>query len=91
MWIIGLADVALMSRRHWTRLEPEERSRLLALARKSKGRPSKLSDRESAELSELLEKLGYVELAGGAVRALVPIPLAGKTTEFAVRRGTRRR
>jgi hypothetical protein len=90
LWIIALADVALLTRRHWKRLEPEERRRLGELMRKAKLRPSKnLSARERREASELLDKMGYAELAGGAVKRFVPLPLVGRTTEHVVRRTNR--
>ncbi len=41
LWVVMLADVLWTTRRHWVRLEPQERSRLLQLARKSEGRPAK--------------------------------------------------
>jgi len=90
LWIIALADVALLTRSHWKRLEPEERRRLRELIRKAKLRPSKkLSARERREASELFDKMGYAELAGGAVKRFVPLPLVGRTTEHMVRRTKR--
>src|SRR5262245_41924955 len=64
LWLISLAESSWAAWTHWHRLEPRERGRLVALARKSKGRPSKLSKRERRELDGLLEKLGHAELAG---------------------------
>ena len=59
-----MADVLLTTRTHWMRLEPQERERLLELAKKSKGRPAKnLSKRERREASDLLDKLGHIEYA----------------------------
>ena len=90
LWIIALADVALLTRSHWKRLEPEERRRLLELARKAKLRPSKnLSARERREASQLLDKLDYAEFTGSAVKRFVPLPLVGKSAEYAVHRSTK--
>ena len=85
-----LADVLLTTRRHWKRLEPDERDRLVALARKSKGRPSNLSARERREASRLLDKLGHVELAGSVAGIVLPFrPLSRIATRIMV--GRRRR
>jgi hypothetical protein len=72
LWVITLADVALLARRHWQRLEPDDRSRLVELVRKSKARPGNLKRSEREELEQLLNKLGHWEFAGGAVRRSVP-------------------
>src|SRR3954453_12371938 len=54
LWFIAVAEVAWASWGHWRRLEPEERDRLVHLARKSKGRPSRnLTERERREAEEL--------------------------------------
>lgn len=86
MWLIAAAEVALTTRRHWRRLEPDERSRFIELVRKSKGRPSKLSDAEADELGMLLEKLGHIELAGSVATIVIPFRPVGRTIEFVLRR-----
>jgi hypothetical protein len=84
LWLIAVAEGALVSWRHWRRLEPEERSRLLQLARKSKGRPGKhLSARERREAGELLDKLGHIELAGDIAAIALPFrPLSKLATRM---------
>ena len=84
LWLIAVAEGALVSWRHWRRLEPEERGRLLALARKSKGRPSKnLSANERREAEQLLDKLGHIELAGNIAAIALPFkPLTKLATRF---------
>lgn len=73
LWLVMLADVALTTHRHWRRLEPEDRKRLLELARKSEGRPAKnLNRRERREASELLDKLGHIEYAGNVAGIVLP-------------------
>jgi hypothetical protein len=91
LWIVAAAEVALASRRHWRRLEPAERGRLIELVRKSKGRRGRLSDRERRELGDLLEKLGHAELAGSVVGTLLPFRPLGRIVEFGVGRISRRR
>jgi hypothetical protein len=86
LWLIAVAEVALTTHRHWRRLEPDERGRLVAIVRKSRGRPSRLSDAEAEELAMLLEKLGHIELAGSVASIVIPFRPVGRTIEFALRR-----
>jgi hypothetical protein len=83
-----VADVLLTSRRHWKQLEPEERDRLIELARKSGGRPKKnLSPRERREAAELVEKFGHIEFVGDVAGIVLPFrPLSRLATWMAVRR-----
>jgi hypothetical protein len=91
LWVIAAAEVAITTRRHWRRLEPEERARFFALVRKSRGRPSRLTDRETDELRQLLDKLGHIELAGSVARTVIPFRPVGRIVEFAAARATRHR
>jgi hypothetical protein len=91
LWLIAAAEVALTTHRHWRRLEADERGRFVALVRKSRGRPSTLSDAEADELGMLLEKLGHIELAGSVASIVVPFRPVGRTIEFALRRRDRDR
>jgi hypothetical protein len=86
LWLIAVAETALITRSHWRRLEPEERRRLIELARKSKGRPSKLSKRERREAVELLEKLDYAGLGGDVTSTLLPFRPLGRLVEFVLGR-----
>jgi hypothetical protein len=88
LWLIAAAEVGLVARRHWKRLEPAERNRLVALARKSRGRPSrKLSASERREASELLDKLGHLEFAGSVAAIVLPFrPLSRLVTRLLGRR-----
>jgi hypothetical protein len=72
LWLIAVAESGWAAWRHWRRLQPAERQRLLSLARKSRGRPSRLSASERREVDQLLEKLGHVELAGSVAAAWLP-------------------
>jgi hypothetical protein len=78
LWLIALAETGWVGWRHWRRLEPDERSRLVQLARKSKGRPSNLSARERRQVDELLEKMGHVELAGSIAATWLPFGWVSK-------------
>lgn len=91
LWLVMVAEVGWTGWRHWRRLEPDERSRLLSLARQSNGRPSKnLSARERREASELLDKLGHIELIGSVAATVLPFrPLSRIATRIAVGRGGR--
>jgi hypothetical protein len=84
LWLIAVAEGAMVSRRHWMRLEPAERRRLLSLAKKSKGRPSThLSSSERREAHQLLDKLGHIELAGNIATIALPFkPLSKLATRF---------
>ena len=88
-----VADVLLTSRRHWKRLDPSERQRLISLARKSGGRPTRnLSAQERREAGELLEKLGHIELAGSIAGIVLPFrPLSRLATRILVGRREARR
>jgi len=84
LWLIAVAEGAWVSWGHWRRLEPDERERLLKLARKSKGRPSKnLSSSERREAGELLDKLGHLELVGDIAAIVLPFrPLSRLATRI---------
>jgi hypothetical protein len=84
LWVIAAADAALVARRHWRRLDPDERDRLIKLARKSGGRPTKnLSASERREADELLQKLGHIELVGSIAAIWLPFqPLSRLATRI---------
>jgi hypothetical protein len=86
VWFIGAAEAAMITRRHWTQLEPHERKRLYALIRKSRGRPSKLTQAERDEASALLQKLDYAKLGGDVTGTLLPFGPFSRLVEFALGR-----
>jgi tellurite resistance protein len=62
-WLLAATEVVLAVRNHITdRLSEKERRRMMEIVRSSKGRPSKLSDRERKELRSLLAKIEPREL-----------------------------
>jgi len=74
-WLLAAAEVVVAVRNHVTdRLTSKERQRMLEIVRSSKGRPSKLSDRERKELRALLGKVEPGELA----KKVATSPLAGR-------------
>ncbi len=91
LWFIAAAEVTWISWGHWRRLEPAERDRLVHLARKSKGRPSRnLTDRERREAEELLDKLGHIELAGSVARTVLPFRPLSSSAEWYMQRRHKR-
>jgi branched-subunit amino acid aminotransferase/4-amino-4-deoxychorismate lyase len=67
--IVVLGQLALLARRHIGALTPQERRRLLKLAR----RPHNLSARERKELRSLAAKLEPGAFARNAARTVSPI------------------
>ena len=84
LWVVMLADVLVTSRRHWMRLEPDERRRLFELAKKSEGRPGRnLTSRERSEANDLLDKIGHIEYAGNVAGIVLPFrPLSRLAAKF---------
>jgi len=70
-----LSQLAVLARRHVAQLPPHERRRLATLVAKGRGRPSRLSDPEAAELRRLVAKLEPRLFAGNAVTRLSPLPV----------------
>jgi hypothetical protein len=75
-WVLVAAEAALATKKHWDRLPPGTRQRVVALVAKSRGRPSNLSGAEKRELRALVRQLHLVRL--GRDLAVVASPLRGK-------------
>jgi hypothetical protein len=73
IWTLG--QLALLARRHVAKLGPQERRRLATLVARGRGRPSKLSAADAAELHRLVGKLEPRLFAGNAVTRLSPLPV----------------
>ena len=88
LWVVLVADVLLTTRRHWKRLDPDERKRALELAKESKGQPAKnLSAKERQEARKLLEKFNYVEYGGSVANTVLPFkPFTRLVTKYLVGR-----
>jgi hypothetical protein len=88
LWLVLVADVLLTTRRHWKRLDEDERKRAIELAKESKGRPSKnLTARERREARALLDKFNYVEYGGSVASSVLPFkPFTRLVTKYLVGR-----
>jgi hypothetical protein len=73
--VLALAEVALIARDHVTRLEPQERRRLLHLVRVGRGRPQRLTDSEREELRQLVAKAEPRLFVGEVAEKLSPVKL----------------
>jgi hypothetical protein len=61
-WIV-VFEAAMMMRQRWQTLPPHDRARLRELARKSQGRPNKLTREERAEFRRIARGLDLFGLA----------------------------
>jgi hypothetical protein len=77
-YVIVLAEIAVLLKHHWDRLDEKERQRLPQLVRKSKGRPSNLTIREKRELRKMVDKIGPRELAVGAADKVSPVGIPNR-------------
>jgi hypothetical protein len=75
MKLVAFADVAMLAREHFERLEPHERRRVVVLLGRARGRASNLTRRERAELQGLVAKVEPRRFAGLAADKLSPVPL----------------
>lgn len=73
--LLAIGEIALAARAHAARLDGGEQRRLVELIRAGRGRPSKLTDAERAELRELVAKAEPRLFAGTVADALSPVPL----------------
>jgi hypothetical protein len=70
--VLILAEIALAIKRHLDLLDAAEKRDLQRLVRKSKGRPSNLTDRERRRLGEIVGKLEPTDLARETAQAAAP-------------------
>lgn len=73
--LLTAAQVVMLARRHWLRLEPDERRRLFTLVRIATGRRGRLTPAERFELARLIAKADPKLFAGLVVQKLSPVPL----------------
>ena len=66
-WLV-IFEVLRASKAHWDELNPRDRSRLVALMRKSKGRASNLTESERTELRMIARRLELLRLGRAAGR-----------------------
>lgn len=70
--LLAIGELLLLAREHVTRLNPQERRRVLELVRRGRGRPSRLSGRERRELAMLIAKAEPRMFARTAAKKLIP-------------------
>jgi hypothetical protein len=78
--LLALAEIAVLTHAHVTRLTPDERRRLLRLVQTSRGRKGNLTEAERHELAELVHKMEPRMFAGAAADHLSPVPLPKRVT-----------
>jgi hypothetical protein len=78
--LLAIAEVAILARQHYLRLNQHERRRLLELVKTSRGRTGNLTTREREELEQLVAKMEPRLFAGDAANKLSPIPLPRRFT-----------
>jgi hypothetical protein len=72
--LIAAAQVVMLARRHWLRLDPHERRRLFTLVRIASGRRGRLTPGERLELARLIAKADPKLFAGLVVQKFSPVP-----------------
>ena len=73
--LLAAAQVVMLAHRHWHRLEPTERRRVVTLVRMAKGRRGNLTPNEWLELANLIAKADPRGFAGLAASRFSPVPL----------------
>ncbi|HUA46869.1 MAG TPA: hypothetical protein VMA77_16665 [Solirubrobacteraceae bacterium] len=73
--LLTAAQVVMLARRHWLRLELDERRRLIILVRRGRGVGRNLSAAERAELARLVAKANPRLFAGLVAQRFSPVPL----------------
>ena len=68
----------MLARRHWHKLEPNERRRVITLVRVAGGRRGRLTPGERLELARLIAKADPRLFAGLVAQRFSPVPLPGR-------------
>ena len=76
--LLAAAELVIVVRQHYVKLNPDERRRFLTLLRRGRGRPSNLSKRERAELAALIAKAEPRLFAQLVVERLTGVKLPGR-------------
>jgi hypothetical protein len=85
MKLLAMGEVVLLARDHVTKLDHDERHRLVELLRIGRGRTRNLTPQERRELSELVGKAEPRLFLGEVAEKLSPFPIPDRFT-----RGRRR-
>jgi hypothetical protein len=78
MWAFAVAEALAATRRHFSGVDPRVRRRVVALARKSKGRASNLTPREKQELRRLVGQMDLWQLSKDLAAVASPIGRPGR-------------
>jgi hypothetical protein len=73
--LLAAAQVVMLARRHWHRLDPYERRRVITLVRVAGGRRGRLTPDERLELARLVAKADPKLFAGLVVKKFSPVPI----------------
>jgi len=73
--LLAVAELVILAHEHATKLDPNERRRLVALVRLGRGRSRNLKPAERHELRELIAKAQPRLFVGNAADKLSPVPL----------------
>ena len=73
--LITFAQLGLLAREHWLKLEPDERRRVMTLLARTHGRRRNLSPLERAELAVLVTKADPRLFAGLVAQRFSPVRL----------------
>ena len=79
--LMAAAQVVMLARRHWHRLEPHERRRLITLVRVAGGRRGRLTPGERLELARLIAKADPRLFAGLVVEKFSPVRLPRRVVQ----------
>lgn len=75
VWLLAIAEIAVLARKHVTKLDGGERRRLVELMRAGGGRRRNLSAANRQELGRLVAKMEPRLFAGLAAATLSPVPI----------------
>ena len=73
--LLMAAEVIALAKDHYERLTIDDRRRLVSLLKTAKGRPSRLSPDQQAELQAIVAKAAPRHFAATAVDKLSPVPV----------------
>jgi hypothetical protein len=79
--LMAAAQVVILARRHWHRLEPHERRRLITLVRVAGGRRGRLTPAERFELVRLVAKADPRLFAGLVAEKFSPVRLPRRVVQ----------
>jgi hypothetical protein len=78
LWAFAVAEALATTHRHFAGVDPKVRRRVVALARKSKGRPSNLTAHEKQELRRLVGQMDLWQLSKDLAAVASPVGMPGR-------------